>query len=789
MPKILWVAEKKSLADAVVKVLPGTVEDSRTHLKIGDNYFVWLDGHAFEQAMPDFYLPNDIPTTASGRKVWRKCDLPIIPTQWVLMPKENKKPRLEKLAQLLVECDLVYNLGDAGEEGQLLVDEALIYFNNSKPVKRVLINDYNESKVRQAISNVRDNNEPLFKGWYMHGLARSHYDWLFGLNCTRAMTLRGRELGFDGLLPVGSVQTPLLYIVRERDRAIDDFKPVPFYTIAADFKHAQGTFKAFWKAKDDQKGIDESGRLLDASIAQAIASKLTGKTGTVTEATKEPKEVKPPVTFSMNELQIEGFSRFGYTGQQVLDAAQKLYDTYKVATYPRSDNRYLSEAQHVDAPKIFESLFSLRPDLAKFADKLDITKKSASFDDKKMVGQEHHGIVPTVPESGANVAAWSEIERNVFDIIARSYLAQFASNFKYLHSVIAVDIEGESFSVTGNTPTNEGWKLVFPESPEDQDSTDDIEREQSLPIVSTGDALLCVKCDTASRKTKPLPRFDDKLLLEAMMNIYKFVTHEAARKRLKDGDGIGTTATRAGIIQDLKDRELLIPLKAGSKKLTTSKTARTLVDALPMDVKDPAQAGIFKTNLDAISRGEKSYDAFMLETSNWVKALVRSADQLHMNLPTAENTVKCTKCSTGILRRKEGANGAYWFCSNWNKEPNRCDAKFQDAKGKPLTDVIKCPTCKSGELRRKQGTKGVFWYCTNWNAEPKKCESTFNDKAGKPDLAPKPNHVCPTCKTGSLRLIKGEKGNFWGCSRYKEGCKTTFQDAKGKPLLTARTRA
>lgn len=780
MQTILWVAEKKTLAEAVAKLLPGTLEDSRTFWKKDNNYFVWLDGHAFDQAMPDHYLPNDVPTTGAGRKVWRKTDLPIVPNQWVLFPKENKKPRLDKLSELLKVCDVVHHLGDPDEEGQVLVDEALIYFKNQKPVKRVLINDYNETKVRQSLANIRDNNEPLFRGWYKWGLARSHYDWLFGLNCTRAMTLRGRELGFDGLLPVGSVQTPLLFIVRERDRIIENFKPIPYFTLNALLKHENGTFKANWKAQDNQVGLDEMGRLVDPSIAQKLAERLTGKPATITAYSKEKKEQKAPLPLSMNELQMEGFARYGYTGKQVLDAGQKLYETYKVTTYPRSENRYLSEAQHNEAPAILETVFKLRPDLASLKNLIDSSRKSGAFNDKKMEGSPHHGIVPSIPESSVNLSSWTEIERNVFDLIIRSYLAQFAAPFEFMQTSIEVSVDNERFIASGKTPVAQGWKAILSEVEEEKTETGEEDGKQLLPPMAKGDPAICQTCTPTSRKTTPPPRFDDKLLIEAMMNIYKFVSDENARKRLKDGDGIGTSATRADIIQDLKDRELLIPLKPDSKKIMTSSTARTLVDALPLDVKAPAQAGIFKASLDRVAKGETSYEQFITDTVAWISEVVRGAQTLSMKLPLAAGTVLCPKCKTGQLRRKEGTKGAVWYCSNWNREPDKCDAHFQDANGKPLLEATPCPTCKTGQLRRKDGAKSAFWYCTNWNAEPK-CEAKFDDKQGKPDTAPKPIHKCPTCNTGSLRLINGENGKFWGCSRYKEGCKTSFPDKQGKP--------
>jgi len=789
---ILVVAEKKTLAEAVAKVLPGSPEFSweqkgMTHNRVGKHTFVWLDGHAYEQAMPDHYLPDDVPKTPKGAKVWRMQDLPIVPGSWVLFPKEAKQRRLDKLAELLKQCDVVWHLGDPDEEGQLLVDEALEFNGYTGPVKRILVNDYNESKVKQSIAAIRDNSDPLFRGWYKWGLARSRYDWLLGLNGTRAMTLRGRQLGFDGLLPVGSVQTPLLYIVRERDRLIENFKPIPYFTIAAQLKHANGTFRANWKAQEDQLGLDESGRLTDAKVADELVKRLTGKPARITDYAKKPKEKKAPLPLAMDELQMEAFSKYGYDGQTVLAAAQKLYETYKVTSYPRSTNRYLSEAQHAEAGAVMSAVFQLRPDLASLASELDASRKSDAFDDKKMEGNPHHGIVPSIPESPQNPASWSEIERNIYDMVVRSYLAQFAAPYEYLATSIEVMVDGERFTTNGTTPVSQGWKAIYAESEEEDKGDDEAEDsgKQTLPVMAKGDDALCEKCDQKSKKTSPPPRFDDKLLIDALKNVYKYVIDEASRKRLKDGDGIGTSATRAPMIADMKERGLIVPVKEGSAKLMTSQAARALIDALPLDVKDPAQAGVFKSSLDRVSKGELSYDAFMAETVDWVSSIVKQAQGLAMTLPAAPGEA-CPKCKIGRLKRKEGKKGWFWFCSRWNAEPEKCDATYPDASGKPnLTPPVSipCPTCKTGHLRRKENDKGAYWFCTNWNAEPDKCDSKFQDVSGKPLLV-MPDVECPVCKKGKLRRVPGkDKGYFWGCERYKEGCKASFPDQAGKPNL------
>lgn len=800
MTQVLWIAEKKSLVvEAILPSLSGkNDEENRMYIRRGNNHFIWLDGHAFEQAMPDHYLPDDIPKTKTGGKRWRMSDLPIVPevNAWKIFPKASKKERLVKLKELLKTCDEIVNLGDPDAEGQLLVDEALIYYNNKKPVKRVLINDYNPTKVKESLANVKSNNDPVFQGWYRWGLARSRYDWLFGLNGTRAMTLRGAELGYRGVLPVGSVQTPLLYIIRERDRIIENFKPIPYFTITGNIKHENGLFLANWKAKENQAGLDDADRLIDESIANILVTKMTAKDGTISAYSKVKKEKKPPLPLSMNELSMDGFAKYGYSAQQVLDAAQKLYDTYKVTTYPRSDNRYLSEAQHNEAGAVMTAVMRVRPDLTELLPKLDSSRKSAAFDDKKMEGNPHHGIVPTIPESDVNISSWSEIERRVYDLIVRSYLSQFAENYVYESTKVEILVNDETLVTTGNVPLVQGWKEIYAEVEDDTKAKD--EDSQNLPSMRLGDSILCSKCVLNSCKTSPPPRFDDRLLTDAMMNIHRYVIDPTQKKRLKDGDGIGTTATRAGIVQDMKNRELIIPVKAGSKKIMTSTSARSLVDAITPEVKDPAQAAIFKSQLDLVASGELPFDEFILSTVTFVHTMVADAKIANMTLPVTTNNNsaqitggECQQCKTGTLVQRKGKHGVFWSCTNWNAEP-KCTNVLPDLNGKPQLETITCPQCKTGNVKRKIGQYGAFWYCSNWNSEATKCDARFDDQDGKLGDQKKvaftnSEFLCkvdgcgkPLIKRQGIAKTSKKPYSFFGCSGYPT-CKQSYDDVDNKP--------
>jgi DNA topoisomerase-3 len=667
--KRLFIAEKPSLASAIAENLPGQAKKERTHITVGNDIVTWCVGHILEQAMPEDYEER--------YKRWAFDDLPIVPQQWKLLPKENCKAQLSAIKSLLQGCDVVVNAGDPDREGQLLVDEVLRFLGNRKPVKRILINDYNAEKVRQALANIQDNAEQQFKGWYESALTRSRFDWLFGLNLSRAYTLRAREIGYDGVLSVGRVQTPTLGLVVARDLAIENFKSVLFYTLTARLKHASGEFSANWRAQANQEGLDESGRLTAAAIAQALAAKIGGKLGKITKYEKTPKNEGAPLPFSLSTLQMAANDKYGYSAQAVLDACQALYEKHKLTSYPRTDCNYLSAEHHTDAPNVLAAIVANRADLAQFAAQADLKLKSAAFNDEKVTA--HHAIIPTVGR--ANVSALSDTERNIYDMIVRAWLAQFFPPCQFLQTGIEVSIEGETFAANGKTPVSPGWREIYapPAAAESEKDDDDVEdAKQTFPAMQQGDDAQCLKCDINNRKTSPPPRFTEKLLLAAMLDIHKYVTDPAAKKRLKEGQGIGTEATRAGIIEELKRRNFIEPK---GKQIISTPAGRGLIAALPQHAKDPALTGICEQALDLVELGKLPGVDFINRNVALIERLVSDARTASLNVPVAQ-AVACPSCKTGRLRRLKGKNGFFWGCSNY-KADLKCSASFHDARGKP----------------------------------------------------------------------------------------------------------
>lgn len=638
----LVIAEKKTLAEAIAAVLPGPVTKERTCIRVGNVVLTWLYGHALEQAMPEDYDPRFAK--------WDKDHLPIIPTTWILKPKRDRAAELKTIRDYLKKASRVINAGDPDAEGQLLVDEVLEHYGNTKPVDRILVSDYDPTKVREALAARSPNTSPRFVGWRNWALCRSRLDWLFGLNLTRAYTLRGQALGYKGVLTVGRVQTPTLALVVARDEAIDRFTPIPFYRLVANVQAQGRTFAAYWRPRDNQSGLDEAGRLVDRGIAEGLLHRLASKLAKVTKFAETAKKSPPPLPFDLTALQCAANDQFGYSAQQVLDAAQALYNTHKVLTYPRGDSRYLSVAQHAEAGVRLQRLAKNLPELADVVARADVTRRSAAFNDAKVTA--HHATVPTAGPV-FDCSTLSECERNVYVLVARAYIAQFYPDHQYTQTAAEVDIEGETFRASGIRPTVPGWKAVFKsDEGEEAGEAEDEEANQVMPTLAMGQALQVVQLDAQPKSTTPPARFTEKTLLKAMNNVHLHVTNAAAKARLKEGQGIGTAATRAPLLEDLKRRKLLA---TKGKQIISTLAGRALVHALPAVATDAGFTGITEQTLDLIAAGRLPASAFLAKTGALIKQLTDQAQSATFKVPPATPTTAKRKSPSKSTAGKKAA--------------------------------------------------------------------------------------------------------------------------------------
>ena len=711
----LYIAEKPSMARELAACLKNP-QQGNGFIKTAGGIVTWLFGHVLEQAEPEAYDPK--------YKSWRAEDLPIVPKVWKLEINPSTAQQFQIVKTLISKADEIIHAGDPDREGQLLVDEVLDFVGNKKPVKRILLNALDETSILRANENLRDNSE--FFNLKQSALARSRADWLIGMNLSRAYTLAARRHGHGNfVLPIGRVKTPTLALVVRREREIKNFKPVEFFNILATFAHVNGKFSAKFKPSQkmlDLPAFDSEGRLIDKKFAEGLIKKfltapLGGKIFSFKTAERSESQ---PLPFSLSRLQVAAGKAFGYTPQQVLDAAQNLYEK-KLTSYPRSDCEYLPTTQFKDAPLILKNLSGVSNErLKNLAAHANPTIESRAWNDKKI--SAHHAIIPT--RKPLNVSL-SPIELNVYNLIAANYAVQFYPLHVYDETVVEVKYKGELFTARGKVVKQIGWRefYIAPKIKSDD------EIETLLPQMKKGDDVAHEKSEFKKSVTTPPKRFTSSSLVQGMKEIHKYVKNPEAKKQLKDVYGIGTEATRAAIIEDLTKRGFL---KVTKKNLQPTEKAYLLIDALPDEMTYPDATAIWEDKLHSMSEGDGTLEDFLAGQIKFTGELCEAAT--HANFAEPENIFKCPKCGAALVKRK-GKNGNFWGCSAY---PN-CRTTFEDANGKPDFD---------GKVRAEQLIK-----------------------AGAPR--------CPTCGAPLVKR-KGKNGDFWGCSAYPK-CRTTFEDANGKP--------
>lgn len=656
----LFIAEKPSVARSLATVLGANARGDGCLYGNGVTV-TWCFGHLFEPAFPDHYDP--------AYKDWRMEHLPIAPREWQVLPKDGTKKQLKIIGGLLKDARDVVNAGDPDNEGQLLVDEVLEHFKCRKPVLRFWASAQDDASIRDALATMRANGE--YAGFRDAARARQRADWLIGMNFSRAFTLQHRARGGAGVISVGRVQTPTLAMVAARDLAIAEFKAVPFYVVLAQVRHPGGSFRTRWKPAKNQAGLDGEGRLLDVQIAESLIAKIEGQEGRVVEFARERKIEQAPKGYSLTGLTLQASKAFGYGASEVLEGCQALYEQHKLASYPRTDCEFMPESQHAAAPGILAALRSNLPDVAGWIDGADPTRKSRLWDDSKVTA--HHAIVPTGHRS--DLHGLSERERNLYLLIVRNYLAQFYPAHEFDQTTVLVEAVGESFTASGRTERIAGWRELFGAADE-AEPRDDQDELQVLPAMREGDAVQIESASRPERRTKPPVRFTEATLIVAMENIYKYIEDVEDKKSLREGDGIGTPATRAAIVSELKRRGFLA---AEKKYIVSTPEGREALDALPPLVKSASLTAQFQRQLREIERGALALDRFVADQVGFVS---QQLGRVVAETP-APVVYSCPACGSGRMRRvqRRDKSGFFWSCSEFR---SGCLATANDEGGKPL---------------------------------------------------------------------------------------------------------
>ena len=608
----LYLCEKPSQAKDIAKVLGASRRGDGCWL--GQNVTVtWCIGHLLETAPPDAY--------DARYKRWVLADLPIVPAQWKMEVKSKTASQFRAVKRLLGECAELVIATDADREGEMIARELVEHCRYRGPIQRLWLSALDDASIRKALAALKPGAETF--SLYHAALGRSRADWLIGMNMSRLFTLLGRQSGYQGVLSVGRVQTPTLRLVVDRDRSIADFVPVAFWAIDVQLLEGGTPFTAQWRAPED--ACDEQGRCLKQELAQQAAEAMRRAAGArLLKLQTERMREAAPLPFDLGTLQEVCSKKLGLGAQETLDIAQALYETHKVITYPRSDCGYLPISQHGEAPAIIAALGRADPALGELMRHIDPQRRSRAWNDAKV--SAHHGIIPT--------AAAQSLERlvgkqhAVFTLIRARYLAQFLPNHEYDRTQADFDCAGQALRAVGKRIVEPGWRRALPEALTPTRGREAPE-PQALPALREGQDCAVSEVTLKDLWTQPPKPFTEGDLIKAMKNVAKLVDDPRLKQKLKDTTGIGTEATRAGIIQGLLDRGYLT--KQG-KALAATPAAFSLIDAVPRPIADPGTTAIWEQALDMVQSGEMSLEEFVAKQSAWMSKLVERCAGLRLTI-------------------------------------------------------------------------------------------------------------------------------------------------------------
>ncbi|WP_028389303.1 DNA topoisomerase III [Legionella fairfieldensis] len=656
----LFICEKPSQARDIAHAMDGSFEKDEGFLKSSHTIITWCFGHLLELAPPDDYCEN--------LKPWRISVLPVIPERWVLQPQAKTKKQLTVIGKLLKKATLVVIATDADREGDVIGREVLDYFSYQGEVKRLWLSALDDASVKKALQDIRPGEST--ENLYQAGLGRSRADWLVGMNLTMATSCLFGTRG-QGVLSVGRVQTPTLKLVVDRDKAIEAFKAKDYFILKAQFK--VDTYAPFWMSWDIPEDlVDEEGRCINLALVNQVADAVKHHQGTISQFSETKKSQSAPLCLSLSALQKLASAKYGFGAKEVLDIAQALYETHKATTYPRTDCGYLPESQLSDAPKVLKALSDIDPTLQPLLELTNTAYQSNVWNDKKITA--HHGIIPTL-NSKVRLAAMSDKELKLYDVIRRYYIAQFLGTYDYLARTTTCLINQYQFSASHNTPLKPGFKQALVGLNEDDEQ--ELSDELILPALQQGDETHCVETEVQSRKSKPPARFSEGTLIAAMKSIAHYVEDPSLKKVLKDTAGIGTEATRANILETLINRDYVA--KKGKQLISTSK-GRALIALLPDSITNPATTALWEQELDNIAEGKSDMSDFLDEQTDTLEGMIQQLEKLAQSKEALGNEVThpCPDCKKPMFRRK-GNKRYWWGCSGYPE----CKTTAFDEKGKP----------------------------------------------------------------------------------------------------------
>lgn len=652
----LVIAEKPMLARDIARAITGKNVSETAHLPItGNGYTVCAcAGHLLELVEPDSIDPK-------WGKPWSLDVLPVEVHNWPKEPTEDKKSLVEEIAGLLETCDSVIAAGDPDDEGQLIVDELLDYLGYTGKVERVYVNDNIEKNIVRAFDNLVPNDS--CRGAGNAAYARQMADMCFGVNETRLATKR-----LGGLFTVGRVQTPTLGLVVMRDNAIEHHVTRKFYELSARGTSDAGALT--FKFKPGKELLAGEKHLFDTDALEALKDKLDGR-DLPFETTVSKKQENPPLPYNLTVLLSDMSRRFGFTAAKTQQITQDLRDKYKAITYNRSDSQYLKEEHREQAPAVLsqamENLGVSWP--------LDYSLHSRAFNDGNVTA--HHGIIPQ--EAKAPVSKMTTDEAKVYTAICERYAMQFLPPAVYDVSESTADVDGGSLVLTAKRLVDAGFKAVFGNVSDESDGADS---DSENPLVPEGSHTLDdISCVIDEKETTPPKPYTEGTLIADMASIAKYVKDPEIREILKRKDdgkkgehgGIGTTATRSSIIENLKNRGYLEERKG---KVRATDKAKAFYALLPPEIRGADVTARWWLIQQDIADGKADVNALqdsVMEVFNHH----RGTAYVGASIAGAGKTVvgKCPRCGKDVVK-----TGSIYACSSIKNEKQE-DGTWKEVAG------------------------------------------------------------------------------------------------------------
>jgi DNA topoisomerase-3 len=686
MSKTLVIAEKPSVGRDLVRVLPGPFTKHEGYLEGPEHIVTWAVGHLVQLADPDEYDDRF--------KKWRMADLPIVPDRFKLVVRDERSKKQMNVVKRQLDnndVDLVVNACDAGREGELIFAYLYEKAGSKKPVQRLWLNSMTTEAIKSAFGELRPGAD--LAALEAAARSRSEADWIVGMNATRAATIRLRS-SFDGAVSLGRVQTPTLAILARREQEIRDFKPEPYWVVDAAFDPVVDRPRVYEGRYHD----GANPRVGSAEAARAVVEACRGQTGEITKLDKSERKERPELLYDLTSLQRHANRRYGFTARRTLAAAQRLYEEHKALTYPRTNSRYLT-SDMISEIKPIARLVGSQSEYAKASEYvlgLDVLPLGRVINDAKVT--DHHAIIPTRAERHP-VDKMSDDDRRIYDLVVRRFLAIFHPDAVFENTRVETTVAEHVFRTRGKVLLVAGWRAVYGELPDAEQSDDDEGREQQLPKLERGERVEVTDVSSEEKETKPPARYNDNSLLGAMETAGKLVDDEELREAMKES-GIGTPATRAAIIERLI--QVGYVERDGRALVVTEKGLNVIRLLGEHALTSPGLTGDWERRLALIETGADSRAAFMGDIVRFTEETVGELDRnlKDVRIPRA-NLGPCPVCGRDINENRKG-----YSC--WSREDPGCGFVIWKSKaGKQLPVSVARELIKTGRTEKPvTGFKG-----------------------------------------------------------------------------------